>query len=354
MYDVKYTLDDMRILPQYSEVESRSKVDTSSSLFSSDGTEYKFSLPIIASPMPTVTEGEMLARMSLYGGLGILHRFKSLSWTSDEIYRAKQIHNEQIRKVEHPVFGASIGVNNDYLERLSMILEHKNVRVICIDIAHGHHILMKKAVEKVLEITPPHIHLMAGNIATYDGAKFLFDMGVNSARTGVGSGGVCSTIIQTGHGSPLAFSIREVKKANLGYKFGIIADGGIRNSGDIVKSLALGANFVMLGSLLAGTKASPGQVIKDSSGRWYKAYAGAASAESQRNAGKSKLRVEGVSSQVTYSGKLETVLESLKDGIQSGCSYSGALNIKELQKKAEFIIVSQNSHIEGTPHVLSR
>lgn len=168
----------------------------------------------------------------------------------------------------------------------------------------------------------------------------------------------CSTQINTGHGAPSAYSVMEAKRCkdhDVRYKYKtIIADGGIKNSGDIVKSLALGADFVMLGSLLAGTKASPGEVIKDSTGLWRKAYRGAASSESQKAAGKTKTRVEGVSSTVPYQGKLETVLSSLKDGIQSGCSYSGARNIAELQEKASFIVVSNNSHIEGTPHVNRR
>ncbi len=363
--DIKYTLDDLRILPKYSPVPSRADVDTSAILFTKSNVNFKLQLPMISSPMPTVTEHLMMAFMAKYGGLGILHRFKSIEWTEKEIYAAKAKYAE-LDQIKTPLFGAAIGVNGDYLERLKMIIDTNLVKVICIDIAHGHHALMEKAIKQVLNIIPNDVHLMAGNVATCDGAQFLFDLGIDSIRVGIGSGSACSTQIQTGCGAPLAYSIQEALKAKLKYTYmspdnqslinkkTIIADGGIKNSGDIVKSIALGSDFVMCGSLFAGTKASPGEIIKDSQGRWGKPYKGAASSESQKAAGKKKIRAEGVSSITPYTGRIESVLEELKDGIQSGCSYVGALNFQQLKENAEFIIVSEKAHYEGTPHILSR
>jgi len=355
---IKYTLDDLRMVPLYSEIETRNIPLTSFLYTRSPEKIFKFRLPIVSSPMTTVTESQMLARMAINGALGIIHRFKDLKWTEEEIYNTHLIFKEQNSLKSENVIGGAIGINGDYIERANMLIEC-GVSVICVDVAHGHHILMKKALEELFKILPDDIHIMAGNIATHDGAKYLFDLGVDSIRVGIGGGAACQTQITTGCGTPLALSIIEAKRCkdnqHIGYKNKtIIADGGIKNSGDVAKVLALGADFAMLGSLLAGTKASPGEVMQDSTGRWTKAYRGSASAESQRAAGKTKLRVEGVSATVPYLGKLEKVLETMETGVQSALSYSGARNIKELQEKASFIVVSNNSHIEGTPHVNRR
>lgn len=205
-----------------------------------------------------------------------------------------------------------------------------------------------KKIEKIEEIS-------------YDG--LVYDLSVENdhsynVKNIIVHNSACSTQINTGCGAPLAYSIMETKRAKdsdsrYSHKM-IIADGGIKNSGDMAKALALGADFVMLGSLLAGTKASPGEVMQDSTGRWTKAYRGSASAESQRAAGKKKLRVEGISSVTPYLGKVETVLETMGSGVQSALSYNGCSSIRELQDKAEFIVVSNNAHAEGKPHILNR
>lgn len=215
--DVKYTLDDLRILPQYSEIESRSNVDVGSSFYSIDEScRFDLKLPIISSPMDTVTESEMLARISLLGGLGIIHRFRDIKWTQSEINKAAQIFMSE-NDSEEPLFGAAIGVNRDYLERLSMIIDEPYVHVICVDIAHGHHLLMKKAVEKILErLSGNHLfHLMAGNVATFEGVKYLFDMGVNSVRVNIGSGAACfipGTLVNTENG------LKEIENIHIGDK----------------------------------------------------------------------------------------------------------------------------------------
>lgn len=196
--DIKYTLDDLVCIPQYSEIESRSKVDTSASLFNYDGSvEYKFDLPIIASPMDSVVGSEMLARMAYHKCLAILHRFRSLEWTQKEIEEARVKYFDISLDLE-PVFGAAIGVNGDYLERLQLLLD-LNVKIICVDIAHGHHILMKKAVEEILKILPSDCHLMAGNVATYEGTQYLYDMGVDSVRSGIACF-IPGTLINTEYG----------------------------------------------------------------------------------------------------------------------------------------------------------
>lgn len=348
------SFDDFRIIPKYSEISSRSQVDTSSRLYSEDGSEYNFKIPIISSCMDTVTEHQMLGRMCINGGLGILHRFKSIDWMCNELKLAQEIVEKE--STCESIFGVAVGVSGDFLERTQEAIKNKNVKIICIDIAHGHHVNAKNAILQLKKILKPHHHVMAGNVATYDGFRFLIDNGADSIRVGIGSGASCSTQIQTGHGMPLASSLIEISEnwIDKNPQKSIIADGGIKNSGDICKSLGFGANFVMLGSLLAGTKASPGSIIQDDSGRWFKAYRGAASEAAQIAAGKKEVRAEGVSAQVKYTGKLEKVLSSLQKGIQSGFSYSGCLNLFDFQENCEFCIVSNSGHIEGTPHIYLR
>lgn len=202
--DIKYTLDDLVCIPQYSEVESRSKVDTSASLFNYNGSiEYKFDLPIIASPMDSVVGSEMLARMAYHGCLAVLHRFRSLEWTQKEIEEARDkfinlLAETNCYSIPRSIFGGAIGVNGDYLERLQLLL-NQDIKIICVDIAHGHHILMKKAVEEILKILPSDCHLMAGNVATYEGTQYLYDMGVDSVRSGIACF-IPGTLINTEHG----------------------------------------------------------------------------------------------------------------------------------------------------------
>lgn len=337
------SFDDIDLLPQYSEVSSRSQVNTQMTLKTKSDINYTFKLPIISSPMKSVTEAEMCIRMDKNGGLGILHRFCSIE---EQVFMVKTFFNE----IPDGIIGAAIGANGDYLERAKQLVD-AGVKIICVDIAHGHSAIMKLALEELNKILPTDVHIMAGNVATGIGFIDLEEWGADSVRVGISSGAACSTAIKTGHGLPTLQSIIYANQARRGRNVQIIADGGMKKPGDLVKAFAAGADFCILGSLLAGTKASPGKIIKQEDGKWMKEYFGSASEKSQVLAGKTKVYEEGVSALVPYTGKLENTLESLYNGIVSGCSYSGVKDLLSLRHQAIYQEITTAGYLQAIPHV---
>jgi len=347
--------DDVLLVPQRSDVTSRKDINLSNYLREGEEVLMHFPLPIISSPMDTVTESDMLTAMSQAGGLGIVHRYNSIAAQVDLIKAANAHH-----------IGAAIGVTGDYLDRARAVV-NAGARVICIDVAHGHHILMKQALKSLRSALGDSIHLMAGNVATLQGFNDLADWGADSVRVGVGGGSICSTRIQTGHGIPTLQSVLDCAQSDR--SISIIADGGIRTSGDIVKALAAGADFVMLGSLLAGTQESPGDVIVpsgetaivvESSGDGFtyaaqeglvKKYRGMASIEAQIDWRGHTSSVEGVSTMIPYKGSVKDILQTLETGIRSGFSYSGATSISKLHAHAKFMKQSYSGAVESSTHI---
>jgi len=332
------TYDDVLLIPQYSDIRSRQEINIGNGL---DENIY-LELPVISSPMDTVTEGPMALALNHKGGLGIVHRYNSI--------------NEQVNIVSSVLeadstlrVGAAIGVTGDFHERACALYD-AGVNVVCIDVAHGHHILMKNALETLRKALGNKVHFMAGNVATQEGFEALADWGADSVRCNVGGGSICSTRIQTGHGIPGLQTIIECAKSDRSAK--IIADGGIRNSGDIVKALAAGADFVMLGSMFAGTTEAPGALVVANNGRQYKLYRGMASKEAQLDWRGDYSSNEGISAQVPYKGKMREVLEDLRNGICSGFSYSGARTIEELWGKAKWIRQTNAGLGESKTHIL--
>lgn len=334
------TFDDFLLVPQYSDIRSRKEIDISTKL-----NNLKFNIPIISSPMTTVTETAMSLEISNLGGFGIIHRYCSIK---------HQVHllNEIKRKNKNAFVGAAVGTVDDFKERVVELIKN-GINLICIDVAHGHHILVKEAIEWIKNNY--NIHVMAGNVASGEGYRDLSFWGADSIRIGVGGGSICSTRIQTGHGVPTLSSIFESFKFKKEYNLnsGIIADGGIKNSGDIVKALAAGADMVMLGSLLAGTDESPSELF-DINGEKFKMYSGMASKESQESWRGYSTSIEGVSSKTKYVGSLEKVINEFIANIKSGLSYSGVRNILELQENAIWSLQSNNSLNESKPHILNR
>ena len=331
------TYDDVLLVPQYSDIESRSEVSLATEL----GRGVDLKLPIISSPMDTVSETDMAGTLGDLGGLSIIHRYNSIEEQAGMI---ASLGGEVL-------VGAAVGIAGDYIDRAIACVE-AGARVICIDVAHGHHILMKKAIKKIRKAVGKKIHIMAGNVATLEGFNDLADWGADSIRCNIGGGSICTTRIQTGHGVPGLETIFQCSKSDRNAK--IIADGGIKNSGDIVKALAAGADAVMLGSLLAGTSESPGRTFKDADGKLRKVYRGMASAEAQKDWRGRVSSQEGVSSSVPWRGPVGDVIEGLERGIRSGLSYSGARSVKELQAKAQWLQQSNASTTESSAHIRLR
>lgn len=321
------TFDDVLLVPQFSELTSRSQADISTQI---GGLNLK--VPIISANMDTVTGFEMAVAMGLAGGAGVLHRYK----TPDEII-------DWLKMLRGSGFPAipSIGVQD--IDHRSAVIYREYTDAICIDIAHGD---SRQMLEMVKFCDGEGYNtIIAGNIVTKKAAEMLYQAGANVLKVGVGPGSVCTTRIVTGHGYPQLSAIENV--ANSAHDAYIIADGGIRNSGDIVKALAMGADAVMIGGLFAGCNETPfinGGV-----------YRGMASAEAQIDfKGKvSNNTAEGVSMKALAKGSVNNVLDGLVGGIRSGLSYSGAKNIPQLQTVAQFVRITSNGLTESHPHGVS-
>lgn len=338
---IAFSFDDVLLVPRMSEIQSRKEVSLSSSIKDLDKIQIEdevMTLPIISSPMDTVTGKKMVKEMHYAGGLGIAHRYCSIE---DQVAFT--------RGISYPA--AAIGVTGDFHERTQELVK-SGCKVLCIDVAHGHHIAVKNALEKIKNEFNNDIAIIAGNVATARAFEHLSSWGADAVRVGIGGGSICSTRIQTGHGVPTLQSIIDCANSEGDAK--IIADGGIRNAGDIVKSLAAGANFVMLGSLLAGTDQTPGQVFTSSDGSKYKVYRGMASVEAQVDWRGEARSLEGVSTTIPYKGSVTTILKNLEQNIRSGLSYSGARNIAELQANSKFIQQTQAGLRESFTHILNK
>lgn len=331
--------DDVLLIPQYSTIRSRTEVDMSVDL----GRGLSLQLPILSSPMDTISEKDMAVAMGISGGAAIIHRYNTLQEQVSIVSQAKE-GNPTL------TVGAAIGVGGDFLNRAAA-LRAVGIDFVCVDVAHGHHLSVKEAIGALRNILGD-MHIMAGNVATLAGINDLADWGADSVRCNIGGGSICSTRTQTGHGMPGLETVFECAQTDRDVK--IIADGGIRTSGDIVKALAAGADAVMCGSLLAGTAETPGKVMQDKDGHRWKIYRGMASKEAQIEWRGKYSSFEGVASRVPYRGLVASILEDLQRGIRSGFSYSGARTIGELHAKAEFIQQSGASQTESGTHIHRR
>jgi len=366
-----FTFDDFIIVPQYSKIKSRKDPDISTNI-----PGFKYNIPIVASPMNTVTEAEMIITMAKLGGVGVLHRYMSVASQLEivqEVY--ERLSDAGLPSVMDgtPLFYAAVGANGDVEERV-IALSEAGVRGFCVDVANGHNELSVLAVRAIRRLNP-EARIMAGNVCTFGGAHRLAEAGANSIRVGIGPGSMCTTRQVTGHGVPQLSAIEDCAKIksiegvqevcgslkaakNHGYHtvfpdVAIVADGGIKRSGDIIKALAIGADAVMLGSLLAGTQETPGEWLDEEDGL-YKYYHGMAS-EAGRARWFTKAKTgsppEGVSKKILYRGRsAEKVIQSLCSSVKVGLSFSGARTVPELQEKARWRRISPAGFIEGTPH----
>lgn len=335
------TFDDVLLVPQYSEIASRKDVDLTTTILGA-----KFSTPIVSANMDTVTEVAMAKKMFDLGGLGILHRYAShetvLKWV-------KQLHDEKYIAIP------SIGIKPEDFE-YALAYADEGVLAVNIDIAHGDSAHM---VDMIKRLSKEGVEVIAGNVATYDGACRLADAGARVIKVGIGPGSLCTTRIVTGHGVPQLSAIEDCARLK---HISIIADGGIRNAGDCVKALAFGADMVMVGSLLAGTNESPGsriQFFDETTGKysWVKEYRGMASREARENHTQKEDKTyvpEGEATYVKTKGPVEPIIQQLVGGMRSGLSYSGCNNLKDFQKYAQYVTISGNGMAESKPHLLTR
>ena len=282
--------------------------------------------------------------------------------TSKDITNNTDFPNASKDKKGRPLVGAAVGVKGDFLERSESLLE-AGADVLVVDIAHGH---SENALSTVRNIKKafPDCELIAGNIATAQGAEDLIKAGVDAVKVGVGSGSICITRVITGSGVPQLTAVMDCAKIGNDYGIPIISDGGTRTSGDATKALASGASSVMVGSMLGGTDESPGTVLTKN-GKRFKVYRGMASLAASLGRKSKETGItsfdddlndyvaEGVEAMVPYKGTVVDILKQLSGGVRSGLSYCGAHTIPQMQENAEFIKMSRAGFAESQPHDVS-
>jgi IMP dehydrogenase len=323
--------DDILLVPQKSSVSSRHDVDLSMSI-GFKNKKVRLSLPVIAAPMDTVCDTEMCIAMHNAGGMGILHRYMSYQ---DQILKCQDLIQKEVK------FGVALASNNGYLAQADH-LYNIGVRFFLVDTANGHGTYATKAVAQ-LRNAFKDAHIMAGNVSTKDGFLRLAEAGADSVRVGIGGGSACTTRLVSGHGVPTLQSIMDC--AETFHECSIVADGGIRTSGDMVKAFAAGADAVMIGSMLAGTDEAPGEILISADGREVKA-----SASAQKDATGTVSVAEGISTTVPYKGSASHILNQIRGGLGSGCSYTGVEKLSYIEEFSEYVTVSPLTVNESIPH----
>ena len=335
MQNQAITFDDVLLTPNYNHYESRRDVDISQT----DRTgKLKLDLPVMTANMDTITESRMANFISAKGGIGFLHRFLSI-----------EANILEFKKCTGRVF-VSIGCSDAEMVRAEA-LRDAGAEYFCIDVAHAHARYVGHTLRRLREVLP-HACIVAGNVATYAGADYLAASGADIIKVGIGGGSVCTTRIKTGFGIPNLTAIQDCARMDRS----IIADGGIRYPGDIVKALAFGADFVMVGGMLAGTRPTPGDAVKREDGKMVKRFRGMASREAQEDfhGGIAEWKTaEGVQLDVPYSENEEAIVADIVGGLRSGLTYGGAASIAELQRKMGYVLISPAGRAESHAHKLN-
>ncbi len=354
------TYDDLLLVPQKSEV-----VPSEVSLKAHLTPKIVLNIPIISAAMDTVTESKMAIAMAQEGGIGMIHKNMSIEAQKEEVLKVKEapvdlsLHpNAVVDAKGRLLCGAAVGVGANTLERVAALVE-AGVDCLTVDSAHGHSANILKVVKAIHEAYP-ELEIIAGNIVTKEAAEDLIKAGAVTVKVGIGPGSICTTRVVSGVGVPQATAVDEVATYCKDKGICVIADGGIKYSGDIVKALAIGADTVMLGSMLAGTEEAPGEII-ESNGKKYKSYVGMGSLAAMKRgsadryfqkteAKVEKLVPEGIEAKVPYKGEVASVLYQLCGGLRSGMGYCGAATTEELKKRAVFVQITNSGLIESHPH----
>ena len=355
------TFDDVLLIPAESHVlPNEVKLDTKLA------PNLQLHIPLISAGMDTVTEGNMAIAMAENGGLGVIHKNLSIEAQVEEVKKAKSKTVDP--NLPHPAVddqgrlltAAAVGVTSDTFERAESLLE-AGADAIVIDTAHGHSAGVLRKIKEIREHFP-NATLIAGNVATGEGTAALFDAGVDVVKVGIGPGSICTTRIVAGVGVPQITAIYDA--ASVAQKYGkkIIADGGIKYSGDVVKALAAGGNAVMLGSMFSGTTEAPGKIFTNE-GKQFKSYRGMGSvgAMSQQHGSSdryfqggvneaNKLVPEGVEALVPYKGNVSNIIYQIDGGLRAGMGYVGAGTIEELIENSQFVQITNAGLRESHPH----
>lgn len=366
-FPVALTFDDVLLLPGFSDF-SRQEIDTTTLLTR----ELKIKIPLVSSPMDTVTEHELAIALAELGGIGIIHR----NLTVDD-------QAEQVRMVtqKNLIVGAAVGASKGFEERLEALVSAK-VTVIVVDSAHGFATNIIETI-KYIKKTYKDLQVIAGNVATYEGAKAMIEAGADGVRVGMGPGAICTTRIVSGMGMPQLAAIIETVRAGQESGVPIMADGGIKYSGDMVKALAAGASTVMMGSFFASAIESPGEKVELSpeqipsqfkhllknkqTSYMFKSYRGMGSIGAMEHGAKIKsedefhgksyyadkvLVAEGVEGLVPVKGSVKEIVDQAIGGIKSGMYYVGSKNLTQLVNEARFTQITHASLTESHPHDL--
>ena len=339
------TFDDVTLVPKYSSVLP-SDVITETSL----SKNLHLKIPLITSAMDTVTESKMAIAIAKAGGIGVIHRNLDIK---KQILEIKKVKSQKL------LVGAAVGAGDNEFIRAKKILK-ENIDLLVVDTAHGHTKKVGEIITKIKKIKPKKVTLCAGNVATSEAASFLVRLGVDIIKVGIGPGSICTTRLVAGIGVPQLSAILNVKKGLKKKKVSIIADGGIKFSGDIAKALAAGADAVMIGSLFAGTDEAPGKIIKKN-GKLYKSFRGMGSIGAMNKGSadryyqikqkdKSKYVPEGVEGFVKYKGKVDKIFYKLIGGLKSSMGYLGAKKLNLLRTNPKFVKITKAGFYESMVH----
>ncbi len=336
--NVGLTYDDVLLMPRHCEISSRSIPNLKTRITK---TRY-MDIPFIAANMDTVTETAMAIKMAELGGHGILHRFMT---TEDQVQMVKDL---VAKKSTHKnlIISASVGVKEEGMKRADALVD-AGVEVLTLDIAHGDSVMMLETLEYIKK-NHPHIEVIAGNVAMPDGVERFINAGADAVKVGIGPGSMCTTRVITGCGVPQLTAVALCVEAARKHDIPVIADGGIKTSGDVVKALAAGADTVMLGSMLAGTLETPGEIKGG-----MKKYRGMASKDAQvswRGNMQKGMAAEGESRMISCKGSVENVIDELSGGVRSGMTYLNAFKIADLVENSLFMEMSSNGVYESRPH----
>lgn len=351
------TFDDVLLVPAYSEVLPR-EVSTKARFTRN----ISLNIPIVSAAMDTVSEKAMAIMLARKGGISVVHKNMGIEAQARQIREVKEYPAEGDKIPCLDAEGrlrvaAGVGITADVLDRVTALVE-AGVDAIVLDSAHGESHGVVEALRKIKAVYP-ELDTVVGNIATAEAAVRLIEAGADSLKVGIGPGSICTTRIIAGVGVPQISAIYDVAKAAEGSGVPVIADGGLRYSGDIVKALAAGGDSVMIGSMFAGTDEAPGEIFEEN-GRKFKSYRGMGSVDAMKAGSRDryfqdgedstkKLVPEGVVARVPYKGSVGDIIYQLVGGIRSGMGYCGAADIDALHT-ARFVRITANGLVENHPH----